>query len=121
MLKEDKMMSYIQEGDIIIGSKRKRNQAYHPIIYLGERDTDFFEGGMITHSEKYGNVKLEDSHFIQNIVKDKRPSYLVRNYLLKKQEWGPFHVVGKLSQEGIEYIRECLNGTEPLIWEDYLN
>lgn len=64
------MTSQFKKGDIVIGAKRRRDQSFHPIIYFGEIDGNFFEGGMITHSQRGGNVRLEDSHFAKKIDTD---------------------------------------------------
>lgn len=114
------MTKNFNKGDIILGRKRKKSEAYHPIIYFGEIDIDFFHGGMITHSNISNNVELYDQHFDQKIKHDGLPSFFVKNYLIKKQEWGPFRLVGRLSSEGIKYVEENLNGTSPELWEDYL-
>lgn len=36
-------------GDILRGSRRGREEAYHPIIFIGERNEHFFNGVMMTH------------------------------------------------------------------------
>lgn len=116
------MTSSFSEGDIIQGALRGKDKSYHPIIYLGEVDTDteFFLGGMITHSNKFGNLRLQDSHFVQKINLDSRPSYFVKNYLLKKQEWGPFSKIGELSSEGLDFVQSNLEGSTPEIWDNYI-
>ena len=115
------MTNQFTKGDIIQGTLRGRDESYHPIIYFGEIDSDYFHGGMITHSNQHGNVRLNDNHFNQKIDNDPRPSYFVNNKLIKKQEWGPFHKIGELSEEGIQFINSNINGTTPQNWEDYTN
>lgn len=115
------MTKKFKKGDIIQGSKRNKSEAYHPIIYFGEIDIDFFHGGMITHSNMSDNMELYDIHFDIKISHDGRPSFFVKNYLIKKQEWGPFRLIGKLSSEGIKYIEENISSTSPELWEDYLS
>lgn len=106
------------KGDIIQGKQRgAKDKAYHPIIYFEEIDAHFFLGGMITHSNNYGNVRLEDSHFEQKIHED--PQYFVKNYLIKKMEWSPFKLIGRLSKEGINFVELQLHGTIPQVWEEY--
>ena len=111
--------SHIQEGDIIRGAKIDRNEAYHPIIYLGENDNVYFLGAMMTHSSDYDNIKLEEYHFEEKIDTNPKPSFIVKNYLLKRQEWAPFDKVGKLSFEGINFVKTCLKDTKPELWEDF--
>ncbi|MEQ8358045.1 MAG: hypothetical protein RH860_01065 [Cytophagales bacterium] len=113
------MTSNFSVGDIIQGKLRGLDESFHPIIYFGEINIEFFDGGMITHSCGFGNVRLQNKHFSQRINSDSRPSYFVKNYLLKKQEWGPFQKIGELSNEGIKFVKSQLIGTTPQVWEDY--
>jgi hypothetical protein len=114
------MTEHFTYGDIIRGSLNGRNEAYHPIIYFKEVDSLYFQGGMITHSSGFENIKLEEYHFNQKLGTNPRPSFFVKSYLLKKQEWGPFIKVGELSKTGIEFVKSKLEGTTPQVWEDYL-
>ncbi|WP_166388007.1 hypothetical protein [Polaribacter sp. 11A2H] len=114
------MTEQFTEGDIIQGNQRDENEAIHPIVYFEEIDDMFFLGAMITHSKAYGNIRLEDSHFNYKIDDNPEPSFFVKNYLVKKQEWAPYTKIGELSKSGIEYIKSNLNDTKPEIWENYL-
>ena len=115
------MTDAFNKGEIIRGAKRARGEAVHPIVYLEERDANFFLGAMITHSAKFGNIVLKAVHFDKKPVGNGKPSYLVKHCFLKKSEWGPFNSVGRLSAAGIRYVEESLKGTTPEIWEDYLS
>jgi hypothetical protein len=108
------------KGDIIQGRHRARDEAYHPIVYFKELNNEYFIGGMITHAKAYGNIQLLDSHFERKINSDSRPNFFVKNYLIKKMEWSPFKLIGRLSKEGVNFVTSHLNGTEPQVWEDYL-
>ncbi|MFZ1809314.1 MAG: hypothetical protein WAU36_18920 [Cyclobacteriaceae bacterium] len=112
------MNDQFNKGDIILGVERgAKDKAYHPIIYFKEIDALFFLGGMITHSKKFGNIPLSDTHFEKKISSE--PQFFVKNYLIKKMEWSPFKAIGQLTQEGISFVESHLEGTEPQIWEDY--
>jgi hypothetical protein len=113
------MTQQFTKGDIIQGFKREKDESFHPIVYFKEIDNLFFLGGMITHSKKYGNIELDDSHFDQKIDENPKTSYFVKSYLLKKQEWGPFEQIGKFSNKGVEFIEEKLKKTNPEVWENY--
>lgn len=115
------MTNQFEKGDIIQGSKRRKNEAYHPIIYFEEIDEIYFKGGMITHSENFGNIKLEISHFEQKIDNNPKASYFVNKPLIKKQEWEPFILIGKLSKSGIEFIEKNLKNKNSETWENYLD
>jgi len=113
------MTETFSSGDIIRGAKHGKDESFHPIIYFGEIDSTFFDGGMITHSSKFGNIELQDEHFTQKIDTNSRPSYFVKNYLIKKQDWGPFTKIGQLSERGLEFVKSQLEGTTPVVWEAY--
>lgn len=110
---------HFSKGDILRGSKRGRDEAFHPIIYISEHDNDFFLGGMITHSAIKGNVALDDAHFESKGKLDRKPQFFVQQYLLKKHDWAPFEKVGKLSPEGIKHVLKHIEKTEPTYWDDY--
>jgi hypothetical protein len=110
------MTSHLNKGDIIIGKHRNGNESFHPIIYFEEINNDFFLGGMISHSHRRGNILLDNSHFDVQIDTDNAPSYFARSYLLKKQEWGPFDLIGRLSETGVSFVEEHLNGTTPILF-----
>lgn len=114
------MTEQFTKGDIIQGSKRGKDESYHPIVYFDEIDDLFFLGGMITHSKSFGNVELNDSHFENKIDDNPKPSFFVSNYLIKKLEWGPYKTIGRLSKKGIQFIESNLKNTEPEIWENDL-
>jgi len=109
-----------EQGDVLRGTKRRRDEAYHPIIYLSEYDGTFFLGGMITHSPNNGNIPLKEEHFQSKDGIDGKPQFFVNQFLLKKQEWAPFTKIGKLSQKGIKHVLSYIEKTEPLYWDDYL-
>lgn len=90
--------------------------SFHPIIYLREDNIDYFLGVMMTHSRGFGNIKLEKHHFQQKIDKNPKPSFIVQNYLIKRQEWAPFNKVGQLSAVGIDFLKTRLIGTYPQFW-----
>lgn len=113
--------NYFTKGDILRGSKRGIDEARHPIIYICEIDSTFFLGSMITHASGYENIPLEDSHFQSRGVLDDHAQFFVPQFLLKKEEWGPFELIGKLSNDGIELVLNHLEKTEPIYWEEYLN
>lgn len=111
------MTEHFTIGDILLGTVRGRDEAFHPILYLGEFDHINFLGGMITHSPKYGNKLLSEMHFdIVPPSKKPGPTYFVRKKLLKKSEWGPFTKVGQLSREGIDYVNGTIDKFKPRLW-----
>ncbi len=115
------MTSHLKKGDIIRGSKNAKTEAYHPIIYLEEYNSEFFLGVMLTHADKYGNIELKDKHFlVKPPSSNNKPSYFVNHHLLKREEWEPFFKCGEISIKGLIFIERHLGGSTPTIWEDYL-
>jgi hypothetical protein len=107
-------------GFIIWGA---RPEAYHPIVFLGHINAGEFLGAMISTKQHWDlNIPFQDKHFV---IKDgfgikNEPSFLVQNYLIKKEEWGPFKMDGQLTEEGLAFVNMKLAGTAPKIWMQYL-
>ncbi len=110
-----------KKGHIIWGENRDgdKSKGYHPIVFLKEVNELFFEGAMLTHSSNWGNIKMEKEYY-HLIKSDDRTQYLVKNLLIKKNEWGPFERIGYLTKEGLRFVEESLEGTEPMHWEDFI-
>ncbi|NDI99151.1 hypothetical protein GWA97_08705 [Flavobacterium sp. LaA7.5] len=114
-------------GDILKASHRSFEKGKHYIIFLEGYNKNNFLGAMITHSDKYGNIPFIVEHFEEldnegvnyEIVYDN--SYLVQGVFIKPKEWGPFEKVGKLTQNGIEYINKHLEGLVPISFSEYFN
>lgn len=111
-----------KKGQIIWGKVRDgdKTKAFHPIVFIREHNELFFEGAMLTHSSMGGNVRLKTTHYRLD-TNDERPQYLVNNYLLKKNEWGPFEEIGRLTKSGLRFLDKQLADSEPIFWEDYID
>jgi hypothetical protein len=114
------MTSQFIIGDIIIGTKRTKKTALHPIIFIAKIDSFYFEGVMLTHSKEFDNILLKDEHFEVMVTGNGKPSYFVNSYLIKENEWGPYTKIGKLSGKGIHLIKSKLAGKIPVQWSFYL-
>ena len=112
------------KGDILIG-----RVTVHPIVFLKRETDDQFIGCIITHStsKRYpDNIGLKPEHFIDRdstgknykIIYDR--SYFVGFNTVKKNDWGPFKKVGRLTIAGIEFIESYLTKTEPTLWRNYM-
>lgn len=115
----------MERGDIIRG-----RSTLHPIVFLGNDNEESFEGCIITHanSENYNNnVALQADHFLQSdengnsYLVQYDNTYIVGLRLIKYNDWGPFRKCGKLSDSGIEYIENILEGQEATLWDSYIN
>lgn len=97
------------EGEIYFGKRNLKGR--HPIVFLSDIDEYSFNGLMLTHSAIKDNAKLSAEHF--EWVKDNFDTdntHVVRRKLIKKNEWKPFVLVGKLSGEGLGFVRKLVKG-----------
>lgn len=117
-------MNNFSKGDIIYG--RRKSDAIHPIIYLADKDSFFFYGAMITHSSQNENILMKPEHFFEYNENHKKfevqfhNSSIVNCTLLKKNEWFPFRLVGRLTDLGIEFVEFHLKLETAITWEEYL-
>jgi hypothetical protein len=114
------------KGHILYG--RINSDAKHPIIYLSEKDDDYFIGAMITHNKSHKgreNVLMNESHIETHDEKGKKHefqfdnSHFVLAKLIKKNEWQPFRKTGRLTSEGIEFVENHIGSLEEVLFEDY--
>lgn len=115
-------MCKFEFGDILIG--RKTN---HPIIYFSDKNIHQFFGCIITHSSKYSNnIPMNNNHFKVNDESGKlyeiqfENSFVARLKLEKKNEWGPFKKVGKLTDDGKLFIKANVKYESPTTWSEYI-
>lgn len=115
----------MKKGDILTGAQTK-----HPIIYLKYLNNDEFAGCIITHAsnKKYStNIKFNSEHFEIIDINKKifkiqfENSFFVNFSIIKKNDWGPFNIEGKLTNAGIMYLEANLKNSNPLFWKDYIS
>lgn len=115
----------MKKGDIIYG--RKKSDAIHPIVYLKDRDENFFIGAMVTKSDNHRDNILMDVRHFRDVNENGEHyefqfnnTHLVRAKLLKKNEWQPFRKIGELTKEGIKFVESEIESQNSRLWEDYL-
>ena len=52
---------------------------------------------------------------------NKKPSFMVRHKFLKTRDWEPFVSVGRLTPEGIVFIKKHVSKKDSIYWRDYDN
>jgi hypothetical protein len=116
----------MKKGDILFG--RKKTDAIHPIVFLCEYDTNHFIGVMLTKSNKHkDNILMAVEHFkkvdsLGNKYEFRyKNTHFVEAKLLKKEEWGPYKMVGGLTDFGIKFIESKIINKDPVLWGKYLN
>lgn len=116
-----------QKGDILKATHRKINEGKHFIIFLEGNSENDFIGGMITHSELYGNSQMSINHFEKNdengksytVVYDN--TYLVMARLIKPGIWGLYTKVGRLTDKGKKFVNIKIELLEDETFENFLN
>jgi len=117
----------MRKGEIFKGTKRGRDAARHPIVYLGGNADGSFVGAVLTHSEKLDNSTMKKEHFKESDVDGKKyeldfdNTLLVGKCFIKPQEWGPYIKIGELTKEGIEFVESVTRGQSPVFWDDYVD
>jgi hypothetical protein len=113
------------KGEIYKGCKTK-----HPIVFLKEENQDQFKGCILTHATRKSykdNISLSSKHFEEldndgkKFESEYSNSYFVNVLLIKKNEWGPFTLTGKLTSDGIKFIETYLQDKKPFLWDEYIS
>ena len=111
-----------KKGDIICGEK-KRDQAWHNIIYLaGSAHAPI--GAVFTHSDndKYPcNKLMQPGHFEESEewFNEKKKSYLLAHKFQKLEEWGPYCKVGELTDTGLRFVEELVGDLDSETYSEY--
>ena len=114
-------------GDILEASDRDREAGFHFIIFYDGHDDDEFLAGVLTSTDKYPvNIVMNNKHFQYSDENDftfkvtYKNSKLVPAKLFKPEQWGPYHKVGQLTEEGIDFVRKHIEALQPEYWQDYI-
>ncbi|HEX7412536.1 MAG TPA: hypothetical protein VF411_00730 [Bacteroidia bacterium] len=118
----------VKKGQIVQGTHRKFNEAYHPVVYLeGNLDEDFLGVMLTTNGEYTDNVAMKEEHFTKLDNKGNpypiqfKETYFVKVQLKKRTEWGPYNITGQLTESGIEYIQSKISALSPIYWDEYMS
>ncbi|MFL9837105.1 hypothetical protein ABS768_06310 [Flavobacterium sp. ST-75] len=119
-----KIIVEFTKGDVLYG--RKNSDAFHPILFLENKDENFFVGVMLTKSSGYGNIKLLEEHVVKYSLEGEKYSFeynnthFVKAKLLKRNEWSPFTKVGQINKEGLSFVEKNIMVDKAILWEEYL-
>lgn len=105
-------MNNFKKGDVLVGSKRSRDGAYHPIVFIDGSD-DVPIAVVLTHSNDFPcNIKLLNSYGDKN-------SYFIAHLIDKMSEWGPYKKVDELKKEDIDLIETHVSNQTSITWMQY--
>lgn len=109
-------MGEFRKGDILKGTFRRFEEAYHPVVYLdGPGDAPL--AVVLTSSPKYPcNKLLRPEHVESGVNHDGQ--YFVAHRIQKLKEWGPYRRVGRLTEAGIRFIEASLPDGS-MEWDQY--
>ena len=117
----------MKKGDILKGSKRGRDAAFHFIVFLEGKNDDSFIGAVLTHSNRHkNNILMKEEHFQKTTADVKKHEFgfdnthLVKGRFIKLQNWGPFEKIGELTEAGIEFVESETGAEEPMLWDEYI-
>ena len=106
-------MEDIKKGDVLWGTKKKFEEAWHPIVYIsGPVEAPL---AVILTSEKdiHCNIPL------LNTYRKNKPSYFVAHLIEKMSEWGPYKKFTTLKREDLELIEKHIAGQNSITWSEY--
>ena len=88
-------------------------------------DESAFIGAMITHTRSDRNAEMSVDHF-KSKAENGKPfkitydySNLVKAKLFKLEDWGPFTMVGELTDQGIKFVEATIDHLHPETWGEY--
>ena len=107
-------------GDILEGTNRKFNEAYHYVVFYAGNTDDDFCGGFITTSPKYQNIPMKSEHFESGHKIGYNNSYLAAHKFIKLKDWGPYTKVGRLTREGSQIMEKKIGELQAVLYTDYI-
>jgi len=114
----------MRKGEIFFGKKTR-----HPIVFLKEENSEQFIGCILTKAKTkiyQNNIALTKDHFekTDETGNDYQTQFINSHFvslkLIKKIDWGPFRLSGKLSDSGIHFIETELKKNDSVLWSDYM-
>lgn len=107
-------MDRFTRGDVLWGTKRKFEEARHPIVYMGGPSEAPL--AVILTSED----KIPCNMPLLNTYRGNKTSYFVGHLIEKMAEWGPYEKYATLKQEDLKLIERHIASQESMTWSEYL-
>ncbi|MBC6606874.1 hypothetical protein H8B13_08590 [Hymenobacter sp. BT188] len=108
----------------------KSKYSKHPFVFIKNIDSETFIRCMITHtknSSKYPqNIAMKNTHFASCLDNEESTEYkvsyersnLVRLFLIKKHNQISSKPVGKLTDEGLQFLQSAVNTDSLVHWDN---
>ena len=110
------------KGDIIWAKETEIH--FHPIVFLNRIDDISFEACILSSQPTNGNLLMLPSHFHENAQYRFRFNHthlVTKCTFTKMNNWVHSRIVGRLTEEGIEFVERNINRIRVLheapIWE----
>jgi hypothetical protein len=114
------------KGDIVWVRREQRNarQLRHAAVVWVDSFDGYsdFNGIMLTHTQpglRFDNILMRDSHFDAGLGYAFDETHFVNQLFTKFHTWGPFHLAGRLTNDGIHFIENQLSNLAPIEFEIY--
>lgn len=91
------------------------------VVVDNDQDDGNVYGAMLSSSKDYNYILINNRHFKQAHHSGEKYKYPTKETLfvpkkfVKFQEWAPFFLIGEITDEGLEMIRDVIGGKEPEI------
>lgn len=107
-------MGKFKRGDILWGTNRGREEAWHPIVYI-DGPSDAPMAVVLTHEDSYPcNMELSKQY-------DNKKSYFIAHLIEKMHEWGPYNKSNKLKLDpkDLALIEHHIQGQSSMPYSQY--
>jgi len=109
----DSFMGKFKKGDVLWGTERKFQEAWHPIVYISGPSEAPVAVVLTSEGGVSCNVPLH------NIYRDNDPSHFIDHLIQKMAEWGPYEKFATLKQEDLELIERHMANKQSITWFEY--
>lgn len=108
----------LKKGDILVGEKRGRKEAWHPVVYIGGSIKEPL-AVVMTHSGSFPcNTPLSGEYPNEKGVI--KPSFFITHLIQKIEDWGPYtKKIGELSARDIELVESHIAGLTYITYSEY--
>lgn len=91
------------------------------VVISGEENEGFIYGAMLSSSEKFDYLPLENKFFKENHSNGgkfefpRKPTLFAPRKYIKFEDWAPFFLIGELTDAGIKTVKDVISNLDPEI------